>query len=107
MGSLGVDFFVFSGHKIFAPTGIGVVYGRPEDRNGSVILHGVANLLGDGAGQGHRGVAAGEAQLLERQRGSHPEPAQGGGRVHQDPTGGAVTPADPPRGSFHSTVTAT
>jgi cysteine desulfurase/selenocysteine lyase len=24
------DFFVFSGHKIFAPTGIGVVYGRKE-----------------------------------------------------------------------------
>jgi hypothetical protein len=52
--------------------------------------------LGDGAGQGHRGVAAGEAELLERQRGSHPEPAQGGGQVHQHPTGGAVTPADPP-----------
>ena len=24
------DFYVFSGHKIFAPTGIGVVYGKPE-----------------------------------------------------------------------------
>ena len=24
------DFFVFSGHKIFAPTGIGVVYGKPD-----------------------------------------------------------------------------
>lgn len=27
---LGVDFFVFSGHKIYAPNGIGVVYGRKE-----------------------------------------------------------------------------
>jgi len=24
------DFYVFSGHKVFAPTGIGVVYGKPE-----------------------------------------------------------------------------
>ena len=28
--SLDCDFFVFSGHKVFAPTGIGVVYGKPE-----------------------------------------------------------------------------
>ncbi|GHU93911.1 hypothetical protein FACS1894156_1460 [Bacteroidia bacterium] len=27
---LDVDFFVFSGHKIYAPTGIGVVYGKKE-----------------------------------------------------------------------------
>ena len=28
--ALGADFFVFSGHKIFGPTGIGVVYGTEE-----------------------------------------------------------------------------
>jgi cysteine desulfurase/selenocysteine lyase len=27
---LGVDFFAFSGHKLYAPTGIGAVYGRKE-----------------------------------------------------------------------------
>jgi len=28
--SLDCDFFVFSGHKVFGPTGIGVVYGKPD-----------------------------------------------------------------------------
>ncbi len=28
--ALGCDFYAFSGHKIFAPTGIGVLYGRTE-----------------------------------------------------------------------------
>ena len=28
--SLGCDFYVFSGHKTFGPTGIGVLWGRPE-----------------------------------------------------------------------------
>ncbi len=41
------DFFVFSGHKIFAPTGIGVVYGKP-----AVLVHmppwqGGGNMIAD------------------------------------------------------------
>jgi cysteine desulfurase/selenocysteine lyase len=28
--ALDVDWFVFSGHKVFGPTGIGVLYGKPE-----------------------------------------------------------------------------
>jgi cysteine desulfurase / selenocysteine lyase len=30
VGPAGIDFFAFSGHKVFAPTGIGVLYGRAE-----------------------------------------------------------------------------
>jgi cysteine desulfurase / selenocysteine lyase len=28
--ALGADFFVFSGHKIYGPTGIGALYGRED-----------------------------------------------------------------------------
>lgn len=30
VGALGCDFYVFSGHKLYAPTGTGVLYGRRE-----------------------------------------------------------------------------
>lgn len=30
MQELGVDFYVFSGHKIYGPTGVGILYGREE-----------------------------------------------------------------------------
>jgi cysteine desulfurase/selenocysteine lyase len=28
--AIDADFFVFSGHKVFGPTGIGAVYAKPE-----------------------------------------------------------------------------
>ena len=30
VGALGCDFFAFSGHKVYGPTGVGVLYGRSE-----------------------------------------------------------------------------
>lgn len=30
VGELGCDFYAFSGHKVFGPTGIGVLWGKPE-----------------------------------------------------------------------------
>jgi cysteine desulfurase / selenocysteine lyase len=45
--SIGCDFFVFSGHKVFAPTGIGVVYGRPEVLEQIPPWHGGGNMIQD------------------------------------------------------------
>jgi len=44
---LDADFFVFSGHKIFAPTGIGVVYGKPEALEEAVPYQGGGNMIKD------------------------------------------------------------
>ena len=47
MQALGADFFVFSGHKIFGPTGIGVVYGRPEVLESMPPWEGGGNMIAD------------------------------------------------------------
>ena len=43
--ALGCDFFVFSGHKIFAPTGIGAVYIREELHDILPPWHGGGNMI--------------------------------------------------------------
>ena len=45
--ALDADFFVFSGHKIFAPTGIGVVYGKRELLEAAEPYHGGGNMIAD------------------------------------------------------------
>ncbi len=42
VSALGADFYVTSGHKMFGPTGIGVLWGRPE------VLAGLPPFLGGG-----------------------------------------------------------
>jgi cysteine desulfurase / selenocysteine lyase len=41
------DFYVFSGHKMFAPTGIGVVYGKSEVLEDSPPWEGGGNMIQD------------------------------------------------------------
>jgi SufS family cysteine desulfurase len=45
--ALDTDFFVFSGHKIFAPTGIGVVYGKEELLNSLPPYQAGGNMIAD------------------------------------------------------------
>jgi cysteine desulfurase/selenocysteine lyase len=44
---LGADFFVFSGHKVFAPTGIGAVWGRKELLDSMPPWQGGGNMIQD------------------------------------------------------------
>jgi cysteine desulfurase/selenocysteine lyase len=44
---IGADFFVFSGHKVFGPTGIGVVYGRRELLDAMPPWQGGGNMIAD------------------------------------------------------------
>ena len=45
--SLDCDFYVFSGHKVFAPTGIGVLYGKPEILAETPPWQGGGNMIVD------------------------------------------------------------
>lgn len=45
--SLNPDFYVFSGHKIFGPTGIGVVYGKKELLDTMPPWQGGGNMIAD------------------------------------------------------------
>ena len=47
MQALGADFFVFSGHKIFGPTGIGVVYGKRDVLEDMPPWQGGGNMIAD------------------------------------------------------------
>jgi cysteine desulfurase/selenocysteine lyase len=44
---IGCDFYVFSGHKVFAPTGIGALYGRPELLATLPPFQGGGNMIAD------------------------------------------------------------
>jgi cysteine desulfurase/selenocysteine lyase len=44
---LGADFFVFSGHKVFAPTGIGVLWGKREVLEDMPPWQGGGNMIAD------------------------------------------------------------
>jgi len=44
---LGCDFYVFSGHKVFAPTGIGVVFGRTDVLEQTPPWQGGGNMIRD------------------------------------------------------------
>jgi cysteine desulfurase/selenocysteine lyase len=45
--SLDADWFVFSGHKVFGPTGIGVLYGKEELLNATQPWQGGGNMIKD------------------------------------------------------------
>ena len=47
VSALDADFFVFSGHKIFAPTGIGALYGKKELLEAAQPYHGGGNMIAD------------------------------------------------------------
>lgn len=47
VSALDADWFVFSGHKIYAPTGIGAVYGKKDVLEAAKPYHGGGNMIRD------------------------------------------------------------
>jgi cysteine desulfurase/selenocysteine lyase len=47
LSAIDADWFVFSGHKIFAPTGIGAVYGKSDVLEAAKPYHGGGNMIKD------------------------------------------------------------
>lgn len=45
--ALDADFYAFSGHKVFAPTGIGVLYGKPQRLDESPAWQGGGSMVAD------------------------------------------------------------
>jgi len=45
--ALDVDFYIFSGHKMFGPTGIGVIYGRASELETMPAWQGGGNMIAD------------------------------------------------------------
>jgi len=45
--ALDADFYVFSGHKVFGPTGIGVLFGKSEVLNTTLPWQGGGNMIAD------------------------------------------------------------
>lgn len=45
--AIDTDFFVFSGHKVFGPTGIGAVYAKPEILETMPVWEGGGNMIQD------------------------------------------------------------
>jgi cysteine desulfurase/selenocysteine lyase len=47
VSALDADFFAFSGHKIYGPTGIGVLYGKREALEAAMPYQGGGNMIAD------------------------------------------------------------